>query len=383
MKAQTLPTGHDITYQANDLCFRIARPSDGDTLQKILGENPMSSWVKLRFERRPDYFAADHLMGQTITMIAERLLDINETIGMYSCSWMPLFIDGRPLQVPYLGSLRVNPGYRHKIRILKHGFRSLRTLLPLEDAPFLFTSIANENSGARRLLEANLNGMPKYRPLGEMCTLAIPVTKATTNGLLRPATKVDVAEIVAFYNTHSARYQFSPVLTEEWLLALNGSNGLHLHDFLIYREGAGDEGSIEACMALWDQRALKQTVVHGYRFPVNLLRPFHNALSSIMGRVQLPSSGEALQQIYLSFLALDAGIPFAPIELLRDGLFHVKKRGGELAVLGLSQNNPLLEELLDAFPCHLYRSQIELVMLNENAQSKLSSRHPQPEVALL
>lgn len=361
-------------FEAGELSYRLAHPEDGPKLQGLLRDNPLSSWIRLRFERAPDYFAADRLFGRTTTVIAERG---EETVGMYSCAWLPLFVDGEAQEIPYLGSLRVAPASRHRIRVLKQGYRSLTALLPLERPTLCFTSIASENHEARRILEANLNGMPRYRFLGEMHTLALPTARGRAGGRLRPATMEEGDELAAFHNRQAARRLFAPVLDGAWLRRLDGSNGLRPNDFLIHREG----GRIRACLALWDQRAFKQTVVEGYRFPTDRLRPLYNGWAALTRRARLPAAGETLRQLYLAFLALDDDLD--PIALLREALHHARARSAEVAVLGLAADNPLLAAVTDHFPCHRYRTRIETVTPVGEREATFDGRSPQPEVALL
>jgi hypothetical protein len=352
--------------------------SDDDALKAALRYNAMDSWVRLSLEREPSYFDGAALMGQSHTVIACDKHQPEAMVGMYSCAFLPVHINGLAARLGYLGCLRVTPQYRHKIRILKGGFNSMPVLIPeLGSLPFWFTSIASENVLARRVLETGLKGMPVYQAVGEVETLAINTQQGRLSGLLQQATPDDIPALVAFFNQQAARYQFAPVLTEQWLLELSGDNGLCLADFWLLK----DETQLHACLAIWDQRSFKQTVARGYRLPISSLRGVYNVFAGITGRVQLPAVGKKLEQVFLAFVAVDNLTD--RVAVVREGLARAHDRGAKVAVLGLSVVNPLTALLKQSLKPSVYRTLIETVSLSEGITPALDGRPPQPEVAVL
>ena len=181
------------SYHAGAVVFRKALDRDDAALKAALRDNAMDSWVRLSFEREPSYFDGAALMGQTYTVIACDKHQPETVVGMYSCAFLPVHINGTVTRQGYLGCLRVNPQYRHKIRILKGGFNSMPVLIAeLGSLPFWFTSIASENVLARRVLETGLKGMPIYQAVGEVETLAINTKQGRLSGLLQQATQADI-----------------------------------------------------------------------------------------------------------------------------------------------------------------------------------------------
>ncbi len=366
-------------YQFGGVVFRKAVDHDDEALKTALRDNAMDSWVRLSFEREPSYFDGEALMGpSSYTVIACDRHQAEMMVGMYSCTFLPVHINGVVARLGYLGGLRVNPQYRHKIRILKGGFASMPALIPkLGNLPFWFTSIASENVLARRVLETGLKGMPIYQAVGEVETLAINTQQGRLSGLLQQATHADIPTLVAFFNQQAARYQFSPVLTEQWLLDLSGDNGLRLADFWLLKNGA----QLCGCLAIWDQRAFKQTVARGYQFPINVLRGAYNVFAGITGRVRLPAVGEQLAQVFLAFVVVDNLTD--SVAVVREGLARARDKGAEVAVLGLSVANPLTALLKQSLKPSVYRTIIETVILSDGVAPTLDGRPPQPEVAVL
>lgn len=367
-------------YRVSGVIFRKALPCDDENLKAALRDNVLDSWVRLSLEREPSYFDGEALMGKSFAVMACDEHQPDSMIGMYSCAFLPVHVNGVSKYVGYLGGLRVNQQYRHKVRILKNGFASIKSLVPnIGTTPFMFTSLATENAHARRLLEAGLKGMPVYRPLGDMETLAFNTNQGKLQGLLQQAVPQDVPALVDFFNRQAAHYQFSPVLTKEWLLSLSGDKGLSLGDFWLAKVGT----DIRGCLAIWDQRAFKQTISRGYRFPINVFLGAYNLFASVSGRVKLPAPGNALEQVFMSFVAFDNLADAFPIKVVREGLARAREKGAEVGVLGVSAENPLAAILKRTLKPSVYRTCIETVTWPGDLKPILNGCPPQPEVAVL
>jgi hypothetical protein len=364
-------------YQAGDLFFRKAGTNDDEQLRALLCDNSMPSWVELAITREPSYFAGEGLIGDSESVLALDKRHASAVVGMYSCVSMPVHLNGHASTAAYLGGLRVSPGYRRKIRVLKEGFNSIPVLMP--QYQIWFTSIAGENSNARRLLEAGLPSMPRYRMLGELETVAIATRKARAGKLLKPAEARDIPALIDFFNGKTAAYQFSPVLKREWLSNLSGMHGLHLHDFFLLKH----RRRIAAVLAVWDQRSFRQIVARAYRFPINALRPMYNLIAGITGRTKLPRTGQTLQQVFLSFFSFDQTMQVDPVDVIREALSVAKAKGAQSALIGFNAANPLLNRIKKHFHTYTYRTCIEQVEWPREQSPFLDKRPVQPEIALL
>ena len=366
-------------HRAGKTVYRIATKADDVTLRGILRSTPMSSWVTLSSEHEPDYFESSRLFGQRETLIAERDDADSTPVGM--CSWtdMELYIDGQPSRTGYLGELRLLPQFRKRPGIVRNGFRALRALAP--DDLHWFTSIAVDNTVARRLLEANLRGMPVYRPQGEMVTLALPASNKVEHIFMQPAVAADMPELVDFYNQQAQQFQYAPVLTETWLGNLDGSNDLQLKDFHLLHQN----GRLRACFALWDQRRFKQTVVRGYRFPLAQLRWGYNLYARLGRRLALPPVGQAIDYLFVAFLAVAPDLDEAEVhQVIDSALALTQQRRINYAMLGLASDNPLLKKLA-GYRVQTYHTCIEAVTWPDlmEVDSTAAGRWVQPEIALL
>ena len=368
-------------YQTGDLLLRHAAMADDAALQQILRDNPMQGWVTLSLERSPSYFAGEDLLGKSRALIGQDLAQGGEVIGMYHTAFLPLFVNGAMVQAAYLGELRVNPAYRNRLRILKHGFASIRPLnQPQSDNTAIwFTSIASDNLPARRLLEARHRQLPRYTPVGEMQTLAISVRHGRRPEMLYQATPVDIPALCDFYNRQAARYQFAPCLEPSWLSGASAAKGLTVEDFWLYKPFR----QIEACIAIWDQRAFKQAVVQGYRFPLSLLRPVYNLFAYLQGKPLLPACGSRLESVNLAFFAIAPGAEKHALQILREALQAAARKKAKIALLGLASANPLLPVLCAALHPTVYRTCIETVSWPDETSLQPNESVVQPEIAIL
>ena len=294
----------------NGLEFAVAAREDEADLRGLLRDNPMGGWVSLSLQREPDYFRAAASEGDTHQAVILREQSSRQAVAMFSRSVRDAYLNGEVARLGYLGMLRVSAPYRHKIRRLRQGFQALRRLIhDPRETPVYLTSIVEDNHAARRILGANLKGMPTYREQQRFCTFALIPSrrygKLADTAAVERATRFDLAEIAACLQRNYRGCQFAPYWTAEALRSERRCPNLSPGDFYIVR----DKGHIAGCLALWDQSSFKQSVVHGYQPPLARLRPLLNLAAPALRLPRLPPVGAALRQVYLSHLAVDGGDP--------------------------------------------------------------------------
>lgn len=358
--------------------YRLAGAADEALLRRLLRDNPMAGWVDLCLTREPDYFAAAALFGDSQSVIAET--DDGTPQGMYACTLFELYVNGAACPVLYLHSLRLHPDSRRRLTVLRGGFASIpRLIRGFERAGCCLTSIATDNHAARRMLEAGVVGLPHYQACGELTTLVIAAQRGRRHGLLRRATAADIPALAAFYNAQACRHQFAPVLSENWLCRLSPAQGLSIDDFLLYER----DGKIRACLALWDQRFCKQTLLRGYRQPLGQLRPLYNLWAAVTKSVRLPAPGESLQQIFLAFTTFDDLALTEMTACLDEALYRVGERGAACAVLGIAPESAYFDALVQRYQPQIYRTTIETVAFAGQSNVLPDGRLLWPETALL
>lgn len=344
--------------------LRPATESDDDDLRAMLHDNAMPSWVTMTLEREPSFLASLNRYGKDQPVIARQE---GRPVGMYLYAEHPLHLNGQATALGYLGALRVNRQFRHRLRILRDGYASIRQLACGSSTPFWYTSVAADNEPARRLLEANLNGMPRYQRLGEVVTLALPRSRGRRSGLWRPLVAGEGETMCLAYNTSAARFHFSPALSPALLEQVGASFFVHptIH-------------GVACSMALWNQQAYKQVVARGYRQPLAAALPLYNTWARLSRRVPLPRINSHLDQTFLSFLAEGGATPTDVVALVRDALAICDS---EVLTLGLHGEHPALPALRRAFKPTSYRTLVYAVSFDELPE--IDDRPVQPEVAVL
>jgi len=353
--------------------YAVAGRADEEELRQLLRGNATDGWIRLAFAREPDAFAAAAIMGPLHGYIIARDLHTHEPVGMCEWSARECFIDGEPRLLAYLGALRVAPRYRHRLSVLKGGFKAVQQLLHDERAtPYALTAIAADNHAALRLLGANLPGLPSYRPLKSFSTFALRPRGRSARPVVERARPNDLPLIADCLNRSYREYQFAPSWSARDLADPALCPGLKLDDFLIVRRGT----DIAACVALWDQSAFKQTIVDGYEGRFARLRPAINLAAPLLRTPRLPAAGEALQQVYLSHLAVpdDDGETFHA--LVDAALGEAHRRGHALALLGLATRHPLADWLRRHYRPREYRTWLHLVHWNGADESRPDARLP-------
>jgi hypothetical protein len=347
----------------------LATPADDAGLRRLLRETPMPGPIRISLEREPGFFAAARQEGGLHRTVAIRDLQTGGLAAMGSRSVHELFVDGQPRRVGYLSQLRIAPEQRrHTRQLLRLGFDLLRQTHAEDEASFDITTIVAGNEVARRILEAGLPGLPRYRRLEELVTFLLPVRRrfragkrdihvATGSPSLLPG-------ILACLERFGRRHQFALHWTttntpppERFYVALTGSH-------------------VAGCLALWDQRAFKQVVIRGYDKTLTRWRPLLNLLGA-----RLPAVGQPLAQVYLSHVAIDEDNPHVLAALLAAAMNDARRTGLDHAAIGFAARHPLSEVVRRFDRCREYVS--VLYTVHWDNPPALDGRIPHPEVALL
>jgi hypothetical protein len=195
------------------------------------------------------------------------------------------------------------------------------------------------------------------------------------NGNLRalPGSHGSSADILEILNRNNREYQFAPV----W-----SASEICTDDFwTLYSSFETPVG----CAAIWDQRAMKQSVVRGYSGVLKWARPFCNVAATFLGTPRLPEIGSALSHVYVSHLAARSDQPELTeclINLMRTSLIA---QSADHLVIGFDSRDPRLAHLRRVFRVREYVSRIYAVYWEDGAAfaRNLDERVFFPEVATL
>jgi hypothetical protein len=315
-----------------EVAFDIATRADDAGIRRLLSANPIPGKIRIRYEREPDYFAGCATMGATQVLVARADAQV---VGVACRSIRPMYINGEPAPVGYLGQLRVDPQFRGRWLVLR-GFRKLHELHRQWPPRGYVTTIIEGNDEAEGVLVRRARGpMPRYRKLDRLLTLALPTAGRANVKTARG--ERPLSDIVAFLQREGRRKNFFPVYDEQSFVD-GTTRGFDPQDFIVLER----DGVIAGVAGLWDQSAYKQSIVDAYDPLTRAARPFYNTAAKLLHRATLPKPGTALRFAYGSFFcAIDDDASIAR-ELITQLLSAARARHTDHLLLGFTETDPLL-----------------------------------------
>ncbi|MCC7055674.1 MAG: hypothetical protein IT355_20550 [Gemmatimonadaceae bacterium] len=334
------------------LDFAVAGPDDDAGIRALLRASVTPGSVRVAFTREPSYDLGEGLGGAVDHTIVAR--NGGQLVALGRSSTRTLHRNGAPCRVGYLSELRVHPDVRLGAKVLRDGYAYLREVLTGDDASGYFTSIASDNTRARRVLELGGRlGAPAYTHIADLETLLVAAKGADPHrdATLRAEAPVDRDELTAFLQATARDGQLTPTWDEARWAALE-RHGITPQHFHMIRDGRG----IVATAALWDQSAFRQTVIDGYTGTLEKGRLMVNLVQHALGRPPLPAPGTALRQAaVLGASTRDGAVCPALWTLLRR---TAAARGIQWLLLARDARDPALAQLMALLRPRRYASRL-------------------------
>jgi hypothetical protein len=366
--------------------FDLATPDDEAQLRRLARDNAMGGAIKLALEPTPNS-PLPQIAGPIVYQTVVGRRSDGTLFGAGTRSVSMAFVNGEPMPLGYLSGMRLDTDYRAKPRTILSGYEFLRELHESDGATEIYlTSIMSDNLVARRLLEANLRGMPTYRFVGEFATL---IFRRQRNGeftkpsscaradLRRKALRLnhdaaDADALAAVFNRSSRSFQFAR------LWSARDMNHLKMRV-------ASHATGVAAASAMWHSQIPKRVVVRGYTRAFAFARPMLNMLAPVTKLPKFPKVGQPLRSAYLSL----AGIPPERVDTLVPLVraLHASAHSAHVDcfIAGAAAGDPRLEVLGRSFGGRVIRSRLYVVFWPDGreAADALDHRLCHPEVALL
>jgi hypothetical protein len=341
------------------MTFALATAAHEPQLRSLAREYPMPGWIRLAFTFEPDWFAGHAMLGHRVqTIVAQD--PSGRAVGCGVRAVRRVFVKGTEADIGYLGGLRFVQAVRRS-GALAHGYRFLHRLHD-EDGlvPAYLTTIVEENTEAAALLTSGRAGLPAYLDRGRYITSAISLgrrrVRPPPDGLtILTGAGFPLDDILHFLSAEGRKRQFFPVLDRAGLESLRLS-GFNPADFRIALTGR----DIRGVTAVWDQRAVRQSVVTGYPPALLWARPLLNAGLGLAGRRPLPAPGESLDVLHTSFTCIRDDDPSVLRALLDRIHTDYASSPFHYFVVGLHERDPL-RAALTPFPVLNYASRLYLV----------------------
>jgi hypothetical protein len=320
----------------------LATPADDADLRRVLAETPMPGRITVSFRREPSYFdALDD--DRSCQVVAARACDDNRIVGFGARSVGARYVNGRLERIGYLSSLRLLEAHRNR-GLVARGYRFFRKLHADGRARLYLTTIAEGNRVAVDILTSGRAGLPAYHYLGRYCTAAIPLSRHERvqhpSGPIdiRQACAHDLPNMLRFLESAGPNRQFFPRYQAGDFFTPHGAfRDLAPEDLLLaYRAG-----KLVGTLAGWDQHRFRQTVVHGYSWPLRWLRPFYNRWARWRGRPALPAPGDPFRYLLAALPVIADADPGVFAALLQTLLRRAASGSWDYLLLGLYETDPL------------------------------------------
>jgi hypothetical protein len=324
---------------------RLAGPPDDPAIRRFLHEVTMPGSIALSIEPEHSFLDGAVVHGNDLQTIAAEWDD--RIVGMGFLGFRPVYVDGTPAEIGYLGGLRIAPSVRAGPVLLK-GFGLFRDLdRRFARVPFYLTTIMDDNPDARRVLTARHPNMPAYHPLADYRTLVLPVRRRRLAGApgrftVSTGDRLGRVRIAEFLSRGRDRRQFWPRYTEHDLDGGCGLlRGLRVCDFLV----AHEDDRIVGALALWDQSAFRRHGVRAYSGLFRAVRPFLNLAARAAGyAAPFPAPGAPVRIGLVACPCIEGDDPAVFRALLAAGMAAATERGFALLAVGLAERDPLLPE---------------------------------------
>lgn len=328
---------------ASRIDLAVAGPECDAELRALLTRVPVGRGIVATLEREPSFFEACRVHGEAQVCVG-RNRETGRLVGMGTRAISRAYINGSEATLGYLADLRLLPEYRNGL-LLGRAYRFLRELHADGRARLYTTVIFAGNDLALRTIASGRGGLPSYHDLGVMHYPGINLTRHVperrgdfqiVNGSER-----QLPEIVACLNRNAARRQFAPVHSVSDFRPGGRWVGLTAENFLTVVRN----GEVVAALAVWDQRAFKQTRIVRYEGLYRWVAPCSNALHGLVRTPRFPHPGEIVPYCYFAFLSVDGDDLAICRALLRAAINRGVEAGYLYAMISAHERDPLLAEI--------------------------------------
>ncbi|OVE75569.1 hypothetical protein BVX97_04065 [bacterium E08(2017)] len=308
---------------------------------RLMRETPMPGFAKIAYKREPSFFDAQNVEGRSHTTIVGRDKLTGEIIGMGSCSFKQVYINGKESTIGYLNSLRLRDGYRNNT-YLARGFQAFASMSNHNKNTLFLASVISSNKPASQMLTKERRYMPGMQKIGSFVNMAIsmahpPVLSNHPRAAIRPASISDISAIVEFLDTHGRKRQFFPLYkindfnTETGLL-----KGLRPESILMAY--VGDQ--LMGVCACWNQRSFRSHSINSYSRLVGRLRPIINLYAGVRKLPNLPPPDSEIECAYLSLVCIKDDDTAVFDEMLSE-IIKRNRLAHKILIVGMHEADPL------------------------------------------
>lgn len=357
--------------------FRIreAGLEDNDRLIELARHCPSRGRLQMYTDRYPDFFAMTRQQGErSHVWVAESLH--GDLVASAVFIERSEELDGRTIKVLHFGDLRIHPGVR-RTRVTAKMIQIYSDLLKRGNFQRGVVEILKSNAAPSRANTLLRNEMHIQSEAHVTMFKLLPVInyKISKDWTYRQANERDLPALSRLLQDFYRNVKGAPNFSLEWLVAATQKHSsFNLSHVLL---AINERGEISACLGLWDQSALRKTIVLRY----SRILKFFVRLLAFMGLLwkmpPLPKAGRSLHFSYLRWMAFRKDEPAALKSLVRFALRKTRQDGKkQFLIFGVNERDPLRSSISGIFklkePMHVYSHYPKEAFRLKHAKNRLS-----------
>jgi hypothetical protein len=292
--------------------------SDNAALLELAAHSPMNGHVSFRTDRYPNFFSLLETRGIPILYVAEME---HKIIGALSASGMNVYVDGIPRLCYYIGDFKVHPDFR-KTRVALGLAEVLGRRLQELGAERYFSAVIAGNIAPDRFL-AGSSIWPKATNAGQfLVRQVLPKTLRSANADYDIRETEMNEQALNLLNAFMKQFQFGT--------PFDLKNAARLLEARV-------NGKLLAALTLVDVNALKQDVLTGLPFVLNVTRKI---LRFLFPKRWLPELNEPIRALYIRSFACEEGQEDALKALWAAARDTAAREKYHFVTIGLHEKNP-------------------------------------------
>ena len=304
---------------------------------------PMKGNISLSFERVPNFFAGSAIQCEKTEVYVCRRKDDRHIYGVFSVGKRRVFYQNKVHYMRYFSDLRIHPNVQGT-RLLYQITRYITDHNLLEDS-FAQTIVFADNTLMLKLIDslnqrAGKLSIFKYYPAGNYNSYMVKFSrfKVQNHGdvPIRKANEKDIESMNEFIKTNGSTKNFFPFYDFSHL-DTPYYKGLTIDKFYL----ATTNEEIIGIAGVWDQKAIKQTKIHGYSKLYSSVRPLVNLSGFITGGLKLPPAGTTLNYLAIHAVIVKDNDPIILKKLLQTVSNDFAKSGYDYFLMGFDAKDQL------------------------------------------
>lgn len=344
----------------------LAEEKDGKELLEIYEKIEFNGSISVIYTRRDDAYRSLNMEGERAVIPVVRDMKNGKICGVGACILRSVYIDGEIKKAGYLTGIKILPEYRGKILNIAEAYRMIYEELK-EETEIFYTTILEENSAVRKLLEKKRKSMPEYRFEDNYTVYCLTTglkKKSRDNSEIVWKKGTD-EKLIKFYNENMKKMDFAPS---------NIHNTADKNEFY-YAEDRN--GNITGAFALWSQQEYKQYIVAEYR---GIYRLLSKIKCSLFGYPDFPKEKTVVNYGTVSYLCVADGNEKIYDEIIKKAVESGKNY--DFIMIGAAEETKL-NRAVKKFKSVKYRSRVYSVHFGEVKEYSRNGRELNIDVGML